>query len=136
MFERILLSIDGSDHARRATEVTAELAEVVGASVTVVHIRQTPTAWAFDFDPTITWAGPELVDDVVRDLKDRGIDAIGEVRLPKGSVAHDIIDLAKKIDASLIVMGTRALSEGEALLRGSVSHKVVHLASCPVLVVR
>jgi nucleotide-binding universal stress UspA family protein len=136
MFDRILLSIDGSEHARHAGEVTADLAELVGASVTVVHIQQTPTAWAFDFDPTITWADSELVDDVVRDLKDRGIDAIGEVRLPRGSVAHEIIDLAKEIDASLIVMGTRALSEGEALLRGSVSHKVVHLAVCPVLVVR
>jgi nucleotide-binding universal stress UspA family protein len=136
MFERILLSVDGSEHARRAGDVTAELAELVDASVTVVHIQQTPTAWAFDYDPTVTWADSELVDDVVRELKDRGIDAIGELRLPNGSVAHEIIDLAKEIDASLIVMGTRGLSDGEALLLGSVSHKVVHFASCPVLVVR
>jgi len=136
MFERILLSVDGSEHARHAGDVTAELAELVGASVTVVHVQQTPTTWALDFDPTITWADSELVDDVVRDLKDRGIDAIGEVRLPKGSIAHEIIDLAKEIDASLIVMGTRGLSDSEALLLGSVSHRVVHFASCPVLVVR
>jgi nucleotide-binding universal stress UspA family protein len=77
-----------------------------------------------------------LVDDAVRDLKDRGIDAIGELRLPNGSVAHEIIDLAKEIDPSLIVMGSRGLSDGEALLLGSVSHKVAHFASCPVLVVR
>jgi nucleotide-binding universal stress UspA family protein len=104
--------------------------------VLVVHVQQTPTAWAVDFDPTITWADSELVDEVVRDLKDRGIDARGEVRFPRSSIGHEIIDLAKEIDASLIVMGTRALSEGEALLLGSVSHKVVHLATCPVLVVR
>jgi nucleotide-binding universal stress UspA family protein len=136
MFERILLSIDGSEHARHAGEITAELAELVDASVLVVHVQQTPTAWAVDFDPTITWADPDLVDEVVRDLKDRGIDARGEVRSPRSSVGHEIVDLAKEIDASLIVMGTRALSEGEALLLGSVSHKVVHLATCPVLVVR
>jgi nucleotide-binding universal stress UspA family protein len=136
MFERILLSLDGSEHARRAGDITADLAELAGASVTVVHIQQTPTAWALDFDPTIMWADSELVDDVVRDLKDRGIDARGEVRLPQGSVAHEIINLAKEIDASLIVMGSRGLTDGEALFFGSMSHKVVHLATCPVLVVR
>jgi nucleotide-binding universal stress UspA family protein len=136
MFERILLSVDGSDHARRAGSVTADLAELVGASVTVVHIQQTPTVWAVDFDPTITWADSELVDDVVRDLKDRGIGALGEMRLANASVAHEIINLAKEIDASLIVMGSRGLSDGEALVFGSTSHKVAHLATCPVLVVR
>lgn len=136
MFERILLSVDGSQHARRAGAITADLAEVVGASVTVVHVLQTSTAWAFDFDPAITWSDSEVVDDVVRDLKDRGVDATGEVRMPRKSVGREIVDLAEAIDASLIVMGTRGLSDGEALLLGSVSHKVAHLAHCPVLVVR
>jgi nucleotide-binding universal stress UspA family protein len=136
MFERILLSVDGSEHARHAGDITGDLAELVGASVTVVHIQQAPTTWALDFDPRITWADSELVDDVVRDLKDRGIDARGEVRLPRSSVAHEIMNLAKEIDASLIVMGSRGLSDGEALVFGSTSHKVVHLATCPVLVVR
>jgi nucleotide-binding universal stress UspA family protein len=136
MFERILLSVDGSEHARRAGAVTGDLAALVGASVTVVHVQRMPTAWAFDIDPTIMWSDSEIVDDVVRDLKDRGIDAIGEVRLPTRSVAREIIDLARELDASLIVMGTRGLSDGEAIVLGSVSHKVVHLASCPVLVVR
>jgi nucleotide-binding universal stress UspA family protein len=136
MFERILLSVDGSEHARHAGALTADLAALVGASVTVVHVQEPPTAWAIGFDPAITWSDSEIVDDVVRDLKDRGIDAIGEVRGPGGPVAREIVDLAKEVEASLIVMGTRGLSDGEGLFFGSTSHKVVHLASCPVLVVR
>jgi nucleotide-binding universal stress UspA family protein len=136
MFERILLSVDGSEHAKRAGEITADLAALVGASVTVAHVQDMPKAWAIDFDPTVAWSDSEIVDDVVRELKDRGIDAIGEVRLPRTSVAREIIDLAGEIDASLIVMGTRGLSDGEALFLGSVSHKVAHLARCPVMFVR
>jgi nucleotide-binding universal stress UspA family protein len=79
--------------------------------------------------------GLELVDDIVRDLKDRGIDARGEVLSPSGSVAKEIIDVSEAIDASLIVMGTRGLSDGAAVVIGSVSHRVVHLAHCPVLLI-
>lgn len=136
MFERILLSVDGSEHAKRAGEITADLAALAGASVTVVHVQDMPRAWAIDFDPTLAWSDSEIVDDVVRELKDRGIDAIGEVRLPQVSVAREIIELAKEIDASLIVMGTRGLSDGEAQFLGSVSHEVAHLARCPVMFVR
>jgi nucleotide-binding universal stress UspA family protein len=121
---------------RQAGEAAADLAALVGASVTVVHVQDMPRAWAIDFDPTVTWSDSEIVDEVVRDLKDRGIDAIGEVRLPRTSVAGEIIDLAAEIDTSLIVMGTRGLSDGEALFLGSISHKVAHLARCPVMVVR
>jgi nucleotide-binding universal stress UspA family protein len=39
-------------------------------------------------------------------------------------------------DADLIIMGSRGLSDFEALLLGSVAHKVVHYAHCPVLIVR
>jgi nucleotide-binding universal stress UspA family protein len=34
------------------------------------------------------------------------------------------------------VMGSRGLSDFQALLVGSVAHKVLHYAHCPVLIVR
>jgi nucleotide-binding universal stress UspA family protein len=53
-----------------------------------------------------------------------------------GSVAPAILDAAKTFDAKLIVLGTRGLSDFAGLLLGSVAHKVIHHAECPVLVVR
>jgi nucleotide-binding universal stress UspA family protein len=137
MFERILLSVDGSDHARRATEVTAGLAARMDADVTVVNVREVPASWVLDLDPTLTWADSELVDEIVRELKDQGISARGEILASSGgTVAHDIVEAAKAADASLIVMGTRGLTDPEGVLFGSVAHKVIHRAPCPVMVVR
>jgi len=36
----------------------------------------------------------------------------------------------------MIVLGSRGLSTLGGLLLGSVAHKILHLATCPVLVVR
>ena len=138
MFERIVLAVDGSAYSERAAAAAMEIAERFQADVTVIHVQEIPTSWAYDIDPTLAdGPGAELVDRVVRELKDRGIAATGDERVPvTGTVAHEIIDEAGATGASLIVMGTRGLSDWQGLILGSVAHKVVHLAACPVLVVR
>ena len=79
----------------------------------------------------------ELVEAAVRDIKDAGVSARGEVyRAPYGSAASAIVTEAEATDADLIVMGSRGLGELAGLLVGSTAHKVLHLAHCPVLVVR
>ena len=53
-----------------------------------------------------------------------------------GKVAQEIMDVAASEDAGLIVMGSRGMSDWQGLLIGSVAHKIVHLSSVPVLIVR
>jgi nucleotide-binding universal stress UspA family protein len=40
------------------------------------------------------------------------------------------------VNADLIIIGSRGLTDWQGLLLGSVAHKVIHHATCPVLVVR
>ena len=49
---------------------------------------------------------------------------------------HEIIETAKMQQVDLIVMGTHGRTGLQYMLLGSVAEKVVHLAPCPVLVVR
>ena len=56
-------------------------------------------------------------------------------RIEEGIAWKVIIDIAKEIDADVIVMGTRRHSSIGQFLLGSTANKVMHLSKIPVLVV-
>lgn len=56
--------------------------------------------------------------------------------LSRGDAASEIIRNVKEHDIDLIIAGSRGLSQIKGLLLGTVSRKLVHYASCSVLVVR
>jgi nucleotide-binding universal stress UspA family protein len=57
-------------------------------------------------------------------------------KLLHGDAATEILDYNKEIGADLIVAGSRGLNPVKGWLLGSVSHKIVHYATCSVLIVR
>jgi nucleotide-binding universal stress UspA family protein len=137
MFTKILVPVDASDHSVRAVNAAIELGRTTGADVIVLHVREHEATWTADVDVETIPEAIELVDAYVRSFKDADVSARGEVlRAAHGRTPRVILDVAGAQGADLIVMGTRGLSEWSSMLLGSVTHKVVHLASCPVLVVR
>lgn len=137
MLERILLAVDMSDHARKAVPAAAELAKAGGGTVQVLHVRELH----YPVPPTIVGDRPEdaqqLVDGVVAELQQAGVIADGVVRTSTGgSPASAILEQAREVDAGMVVLGSRGLSDLGGLLLGSVAHKVIQLSGCPVLVVR
>ena len=54
----------------------------------------------------------------------------------EGDPAKRILEQAEKSHASLIVMGSRGLSDIKGLMMGSVSHKVSNLANCSCMTVK
>ncbi|HEY5989670.1 MAG TPA: universal stress protein [Streptosporangiaceae bacterium] len=138
MFERILLAVDGSEPSNRAREAAAELASRLEAEVRVLHVRELEShGRAGPLSLEAPGEAADLVNRVVADLRDRGVKATGEAyAVLAGAVAPHILSTAKEFGASLIVMGTRGMTDFAALLVGSVAHKVIHHAECPVLVIR
>jgi nucleotide-binding universal stress UspA family protein len=137
MLEKILLAVDMSDHARKAVPAAAELAKAGGGDVHVLHVREL----SYPVSPRVVGDSPEeaqqLVDGVVEELKKTGVTADGTVRTSTGgSPASAILEQAREVGAGMVVLGSRGLSDLGGLLLGSVAHKVIHLSSCPVLVVR
>jgi nucleotide-binding universal stress UspA family protein len=53
-----------------------------------------------------------------------------------GYAAREIVEDAKNLDVSVIIMGSRGRGDLAGLVLGSTAHKVIHLADRPVLVVR
>jgi nucleotide-binding universal stress UspA family protein len=137
MFERMVLAVDGSEPADRATRVAAELAAQLGSEVVVVHIDPIVAAWNLAMEAESASEASEIADSAVRMLKDSGVSARSEVRFAaRGFIAPEILSIAAHEDAGLIVMGTRGLGEVSGMLFGSVTHRVLHDATIPVLVVK
>jgi nucleotide-binding universal stress UspA family protein len=137
MFERILVAANGSPRSRKAVEVAADIGQKYGAEVVVLNVREQQITPFGAYEVQKPDAATDVVDEIVRALKDIGVNARGEVQTaPTGGVPRIILEMAKELDAGLIVMGSRGLSEWEGLFLASVSHRVLHLAECPVFVVR
>ncbi len=137
MFDKILLAVDGSERSRKAASAAGEIGRAFGGEVLVLHVREDELTWAIDVVLETETEASELVDGIVRELKDAGGSVRGEVvRAPVAHTARTILDVAKEEGAGLIVMGTQGLSDWNRVLMGSVAHKVVHLADLPVLIVQ
>jgi nucleotide-binding universal stress UspA family protein len=137
MFERIVLAVDGSEPAQRAVLVAADIASKYGSEVIVVHVAEQQLGLGGPIAYDTTEEATRDADDAARSWKDLGVSARAEARAAlAGRAAQEIMDVAASEDAGLIVMGSRGMSDWEGLLVGSVAHKVVHLSSVPVLIVR
>jgi len=137
MFEHIVVAVDGSPQSSKTIPVALDLAQKYGSAVTVVHVREIERYEGSDVDLGPPISADTLVAGTVTTFLDAGVEARGEVRRVRpGETPDKIIDVAKAAHADLIVMGTRGMTELKSLLLGGVANKVVHHATCPVLLVR
>lgn len=136
MFERILVATDASEPSKRALELAAGLAKGHDSEIVVLHAVPRIVSRFGTSDLEEPDSATEFVDEAVRGLKDQGLNARGEVvRVLEGHMARGIVESAATADADVIVMGTRGLSDFGGLFLGSVTHRVLHLAEKPVIVV-
>jgi nucleotide-binding universal stress UspA family protein len=137
MFERIILAVDGSEPAQRAVPVAADIASKYGSEVIAVHVLEKQIGRGGPVAFETTEEALKIAHHAAKSLKDAGVSARAVAEsVISGKVAQEIMDVASSEDAGLIVMGSRGMSDWQGLLIGSVAHKVLHLSSVPVLIVR
>ena len=139
MFERILLAVDGSDHALHAAKVAGDLTRSMEAELRIVTVYEPIPALLGE--PYIQVAVNARLD-VTQVVLQNAMIAVGDVpneiqtAMIEGNPAEIIIKVAQNRKSNLIVMGSRGLGRLAGLLLGSTSQKVVSHAPCPVLIVR
>lgn len=138
---KILVPVDGSEHALRAVAHVARLHEGRGeVSVHLLNVEPAPVEWQTH------GLESEAVRDHLRSLGERKLEAARELLrragLPHeasvllGDPAPSIARAAKDLGCDEIVMGTRGLGSVTGLVLGSVATKVVHLVDFPVTLVK
>lgn len=150
MFERVVAAIDTDEgRSREVIKVAGEIGRAFGADVLVAHVRDLerpasmlaaagkpgvippPAAIRLETEE----AAGELVDAAVAELRRGGVTAKGQVGPGAGSTARELLDIARAFGAGLIIVGDRDSRLTDVVL-GGVAHRIVHLAGCPVLLVR
>jgi nucleotide-binding universal stress UspA family protein len=150
MIDHILVAVDGSLHALAALDLASDLANRLGARLTVLHVRKQSDSSliprellaSVGSERTRAVSGDEPEDialEIVRRAAERARDngvATVLTAVEIGNPAARIVEHARKNDVGMIVMGRRGLSDLQELLLGSVSHKVLQLADCACLTVK
>jgi len=141
---KILLATDGSDEAELAALEAMDLAERSGSELHVVHVGVVP-AFLETYPGTLGYdhkiyeeievESRELLRKLTWQVKVAGGTVAG-AHLRMGTVALEIVSLAKELGAGLIVMGCRGHRGIRRVIEGSISDAVIRHAPCPVLVVR
>ena len=137
--QKILIAVDGSEHSKRAVEYAIELLKMLQAEIILIHCHKNyPTLLG---EPYLQQAINKINQEAetlvkpFRELFREGNITITE-RIMEGRAGEVIVEVANTEKIDLIIMGSRGLSDLEGLIVGSVTHRVLHAASCPVLVVR
>ncbi|NWF64789.1 MAG: universal stress protein [Chloroflexi bacterium] len=140
MFERILLAVDGSEHALHATRKAAELTRCMKPKEFRIIVAYDPIPLYLG-EPNMQIAitnrkgeAEEVLKMAVKEVGDLPCEVHTEII--EGDPASAIIEVATVRNSEVIVMGSRGLGRLAGLLLGSTSQKVVSHAPCPVLIVR
>jgi nucleotide-binding universal stress UspA family protein len=142
MSKTIVLAVDvASDLPARniaaAVEMTRELARDTGDRVIVLHVHEFATGRFGRLQVDCHEGdGEKLVADVVADLKNSGVDAEGVIReADYGHLARRILATVDDYDLRVLVLGARSRTDLPLMPFGSVSHRLLHMARRPVLIV-
>lgn len=142
---RTLLATDGSEEADEAARVAAALASGTGSELHVVRVLPTQFVTPYshpyaleDYGASLEGAKEEV--RVFLDAEKAKAEAAGvkDVRyhVKMGRPDVEIVKLSERLEAALIVIGSRGRGGLRRALLGGTSHSVVRHAHCPVLVAR
>ena len=133
---RVIVGVDGSEHARRATEWAAALAAPIGAEVIAVHalglLHHTPSGDLVPADTHRDEIRNEL-EEWCAPLRAAGVRYRAELR--EGNPVTVLLDVTEHTGADVVVVGSRGAGGFPGLLLGSTSTQLAQHAHRPVVIV-
>lgn len=139
----VMLASDGSGHALQAAAfLKGHLRGDPDTRVMIVHVIRPLPAWANELLDEAGDDAAAMARRTGQDVIDRTVAALDlatarvQATIVTGYPAEEITRLAREHRVSMVVMGSRGLTDAPGIHLGSVSERVSRLAPCPVLIVR
>lgn len=143
MFKKILYPTDFSDISNSALGYVKQLKEGGARTVVLLHVIDQRSMQALDqfaeanapqLEREIMMQAEKELEKIEKELKKSGFEV--KTLLETGYPTRTILDVEKREDVSVIVIGSHGKSNLEEMFLGSVSEKVVRKCTKPVLVVK
>jgi len=141
--KKILVPIDFSKPSEYAAKMAAKIAKKTGASITLIHLIELPSE-IVDIYYGSRFSIPESmlylrkIKEKILDFKNNFFteDIKVDYFIKLNNPFDGIKKYADKIDADLIIMGSRGHSKFEEIIIGSNTEKIVRSSKTPVIVVK
>jgi len=140
LYKNILVALDLTEHSNSIMKRAVQIASHAKSKLNIAHVlAHTPIPYAGEFSIPIDVEA----ENIIRKQATKRLAQLGKKYqiesdaqyLLEGSVKTEVTNLAKKIHADLIVVGTHGHTGIEALL-GSEANAILHAAKCDVWVIR
>ena len=133
---QIVVGYDGSACGDAALDRALELAGELGDSVTVVFGYAPPGLWGGEIaehEEAIEELGEKVMAKARSQAAEKGVEI--EAQLVPKRAAEALIEMADRLDARMIVVGSFGDPPLKGMILGSTPNKLLHLSERPVLVV-
>lgn len=144
---QVVVALDNASIHDKAIDYGKEIAKAVHAGLVLLSVVPTFSSlkgkdggWGL-MSPATSSAILDIEEQKLREHLSAHQKSLAEAGIPcsisvlRGDPAHEIADVAKKLDQSLIVLGTHGRSGMKAFWKGSVAAKIVSLSNAPILLV-
>jgi nucleotide-binding universal stress UspA family protein len=139
--KRILVAVDGSDPARRATARAADLASRLGYGLTIVHVLPPPPIFSepavlpdmAELERRVYEKGRAVLDEAAAQAARTGLQV--DTKLLSGPPGEVIAEASQAEDVDFVVVGSRGRTLVGSMLLGGTSHRLIHVCKKPILVV-
>lgn len=138
MYEKILLTTDGSKGSEKAAKHAIIMADKYDSMIYVLTVLETRPTSGVTID-ILKREGEIALDNISKIFKD--LEEAFENKIEKhflmkeGTPADEILKTAEENDIDIIVMGASGKHRLERFILGSVAEQVVRDSKCPVLTI-
>ena len=141
MIKKILVPVDGSEHANRALDFALDLAQKYSAEIVVLAVVQHPILSEVPLNIMEYYGGIKAIyEKVLSDSLEKAKKATPNLnitsKLIEGYPADKIIETAHEGNFDMIVMGRRGQGHLGHTLLGSVSDRVADQSPCALLIIK
>ena len=132
--KKILVATDASEYSREALKSALELARNSQSEVELLYAMYHPIVYEQDVLPQTEQSGEMVIKLTLEGIDISGVNLTKKV--VQGKPANMILEEIEKETIDLVVMGSHGYGRIVGALIGSVSQRVLHGATCSVLIVK